>query len=399
MLKFCIFFQESPYPARHGGTIDMLRRLEAFHSIGFEISIIFWHSDPSSQSCRDSVDHLAKYAKEIHVYQYNQTISSRLKYLAFYFRFPAPVCTRLISKNQLNQLKAMVQLFKPDYILQDGLMSGYLAQTISDSLDIPLLVRSHNIEHLYWLRQLKTAKFGLYWLKCLLRLTSIRKFETNGLKKAKYFFDISVDDLSYWRSLGYLNGKWLPPLISTEHLQIAKSAEHKTEKPFHICFVGNLRMPNNISGLTWFFDEVLPILKSQLGFTPKCLIAGSSPVTEIIELQKKYNFELIANFDTLEDIFSQAHACINPMLVGSGVAMKTIDMMLSGLPIVTSSQGCSGLPSCVKNLLFVADNAHEFSQKITDIFSEHFDHSSQKQIEVVTQNFSVSIVSKVMQNL
>ena len=54
-------------------------------------------------------------------------------------------------------LKANVETFAPDLIFLDGIHGGVTADTLHQCLNVPLVTRSHNIEHLYYQRILKSA--------------------------------------------------------------------------------------------------------------------------------------------------------------------------------------------------------------------------------------------------
>lgn len=55
---------------------------------------------------------------------------------------------------------------------------------------------------------------------------------------------------------------------------------------------------------------------------------------------------------------------LNPILHGSGVNIKTIDMLATGRPVVTTSLGARGLPADVIAELDTADTPEEFRSSI-----------------------------------
>jgi hypothetical protein len=55
---------------------------------------------------------------------------------------------------------------------------------------------------------------------------------------------------------------------------------------------------------------------------------------------------------------------VNPVLTGSGVNVKTLDMLMTHRPIVSTSQGVAGLVPELKALCEVANNAEDFARHL-----------------------------------
>lgn len=366
--KLTLICQEMPFPANHGGVVDMLRRIQTLSRLGVQLLIVCWHHDPRSTVAQDSVEVLRKYAREVIVLPYRRGLFQRLSIFSKYLQYPAPVCSRWISSAEEQMVAERIIAFAPQFIMQDGLMSGYLSRKMSDALNIPLLVRSHNIEHLYWRKQLKLAKPGLDWIKCFFRLTGVYRFEVQGLKKAYRFFDISSDDLQYWTSQGFNNGTLLPPLVdfsSAEETNLLSNQE-----PFDLVFVGNLRMPNNVDAVCWLVDLVVPHFEQTYGRKLKVLIAGSAPTATIVAMANSNKFSLLANFSSLAEVLAQGRLLVNPMQDGSGVALKTVDMLMTGKCVLSTRQGVAGLPDEVKSCVVIADDVAHFSANIFHFLNE-----------------------------
>lgn len=362
-MRLIVVCQESPWPARHGGTVDMLRRLQALHAAGVRVFLITWSESPSDS---EAISALQSVAERVVVLPYWRGFWQRLLLLPKFFQYPGPVCTRWISKSGLKKMLGDVLGFGSDFILQDGLMAGGLARELAREGQLGLLVRSHNIEHRYWAHQAKRAS-GLNWLKIKLRQVGLARFERDGLRQAVRFFDISADDLLFWERLGLGNGSWLPPIVSVD----TNDAVAKRLSPvFDVGFVGNLRMPNNVEGVRWLIQEVIPVVSAKLGRQVRLLVAGSAPSREVLDLvEGTPGVELLANFERLDEVLMSAKVLVNPMLAGSGVALKTVDMLLSGRPVVSTSQGVSGLPDELKGLVVVRDSIDTYAQALLEAIS------------------------------
>jgi polysaccharide biosynthesis protein PslH len=136
-----------------------------------------------------------------------------------------------------------------------------------------------------------------------------------------------------------VSGRWLPPLPEQAFRERPLDVQ-----PSDVLFLGNLRTPNNIQGLRWLVAEVMPLLRQRrpdLTLT----VVGSRPSPELVaELQLAPGVRLQADEpDVLPWLFG-ARVLVNPVATGSGVQLKTLDMLMTDAPIVSRAQGLSGLP-------------------------------------------------------
>jgi polysaccharide biosynthesis protein PslH len=172
-------------------------------------------------------------------------------------------------------------------------------------------------------------------------------------------FDISREDMAFWRKSGITNNSWLPPLA-----ELALVERPTVTVPLDVLFVGGLRTPNNVQGVRWLVEDVLPLL---LRTHPdiKVGIVGSYPdpglaaeLAAVPAVETHYNVS-----DTTQYQFG-ARVLVNPVAVGSGVQLKMLDMLMTDAPIVTRSQGLSGLPPSCADQLDVADTDRDFAEAI-----------------------------------
>jgi polysaccharide biosynthesis protein PslH len=307
-------------------------------------------------------------------------------------QLPAPVSTRRVARAQFDAIVSETQSFGSQLIFSDGLMGGKFSDDLATALKLPRFVRSHNIEHAYWQRLLKAAK-GASRLKLALRLRHLERFETDVLRTARQFFDISTDDLAYWRSRGLTNGVWLPALAADERFAMPCALE----SGFDVAFVGNLRTSNNVDRVKWLLAQALPIVAARLGRMPRVLIAGSQPTAEILSVCGTVpNLEVRPDFDDVAEVLPAAKVFVSPMLNASGLAMKTVDMLRTGRPVVSTSSGVIGFPPEVKRLTRIADTPQAFADSICTALTDGY---SQDQVEVVKAMFGQNIIKRLIERI
>lgn len=409
-MKITVVAMETPYPPIHGGRVDIWRRLQALSRIGVEIQLIFWHKGALPP---DDQAEILTVVRDLQVLPMNgTTVNSLLRRVIYLPFYPLEVTSRLVYGRAFDRLLSTVKGFSPDVIMIDQLHGCMAARELCRELHIPLILRSHNIEHLYTKNLLKTAQ-GSSKIRRLLSLNKLEKIEKDTLKSCQAFYDISVDDLSYWQGLGFSHGRFLPPLAAlpepchnsdlSSEVPAAETeySPHQSrqleEDHYDVVFLGNLNTENNVSGVSWFLQDVVPILQ-QARPQLKVLIAGSNPVTKIGQICDAIDcVTLKVNPKSAAEIYHSGQVLINPNAVGGGVSIKAIDMLAASRPIVTLASGIGGLPPQARQLFHVASDTQDFAEKILSCLNnETIDMPNQ---ELIDQLFGIAAVKAFVEDL
>ena len=358
--RLLVVAAEFPYPPNHGGRADIWRRLQMLNRLGCDISLICWYDD--QPETRPSVDALAVVQREVSSLQTlpNQRGFKRnwLRVMQILKGIPSHVAARAVYGEQRAEIQRQAKAFAPDAVLLDSLYGGLLALDLSASLNVPLFYRSHNIEHRYFAGQAAAAqqlRDRMAWsLACL----HLGRFEHKIMHSARVCFDISTDDIQWWAAQGVKAAQWLPPLS-----EAAISPPESVDAPpiRELAFLGNLHTPNNVQGIHWLVEQVMPIVWS---LRPQTVlhVAGSRPTESIKTLfSSSDKLRIYENVPDVMAFLMNSAVLVNPVLTGSGVNVKTLDMLMTQRPIVSTSQGVAGLAPQLKGLCEVADSAHDFA--------------------------------------
>lgn len=354
--KITVLCHETPFPPTHGGKVDMWRRLLALKRAGNHLQIISWDYGALDAGRAKVMDHVA----DDHLYiPLKRTLAFRAQHLLRFFRHPWFACIRWPG-SELGNIARAVKEFAPDIIFLDGWHGALVAFYLQDKLGLPLYYRSQNIEHQYIRAQHRYATTFRARMVTYIAGLHMQKFEHEIISRSAIVFDISVDDIKYWNGLGYANIQYLPPIFGED----SNAATSEKNAVFDLVFLGNLRTPNNIAGVTWLIEKVMPIIwRSRPNTT--LLLAGSNPDSEFGRyLEGIVNIKVLLNPGDAGKVLVQGRICVNPISTAGGVQIKNIDMLLAGRPIVTRSSGVSGLPSDVRKCFFIADEESQFSDTI-----------------------------------
>lgn len=361
-LRVTIVAFEIPYPPVHGGRLDVWRRMKAMARMGVEIQLIGWSKElPRAEE--EAALH--QHARLVHRLPFRGGLmGTALRALAL-TRFPLEVTSRLCLGQSWQRLKRSVEAFRPHLVIADQLHSGAVALRLNAELGLPLIYRSHNIEHRYWAR-MRGSALGIDKLFRSLSLLHLKSYEMNMLRRCDAFFDISAEDLAFWHAAGFRHGAVLPPLIEFPEPVTGGGAGRE----YDVVFLGNLHSANNVEGLLWFLREVMPILQKAVP-NVNVLLAGSRPVDALVEAcSEASNVHLLADPDQAAPVYRSGRVLINPVATGSGVALKSLDMLAAARPIVSISKGVTGLPAQAMAAFRLADGAKAFADAIARALAE-----------------------------
>ncbi|MFT3802097.1 MAG: glycosyltransferase family 4 protein [Burkholderiaceae bacterium] len=373
-IRCVVFAPEFPYPPSHGGRADCWRRIQAMRALGYTVMLVCHYED--TEADRPPPDAIRTVKQQVQVLiacPLGKSVRDRLRTLAGMWRLPMHAAARTPSGRRRRDICAQVCDFRPDLLWVEGPWSGELALSASRRLDCPLVYRSHNVEHHYRRELSRAAPTLASRLRLSATLPHLQRYQLRLMKSASIVADISSTDQHYWRRQGIERIGWLPPLMSVTEADTdagprrapGEAAGPGTDAPaIDVLFLGNLNTPNNVEGVAWLIEQVVPRVLARrpgTGFT----IAGSRPTARVRALcDAQPAVELIADVPRFEDLQARAGVLVNPVRRGSGVNVKAIDMLATDLPLVSTRQGVAGLPPQVASQFLIDDDPSPFARHI-----------------------------------
>lgn len=349
-----------PFPPDRGGKADVWRRALALRECGATVLL----ACPRNGDLTDGLmtDAAAQAGVELMLLARAPSGQAIRHWLLSGLSLPLFSARRMPTTADEQALIHRARGLGVNVVVSEGPWLWPLAKTVGRALGCPLVYRSHNIEAAYMQRQRELERSGRVRASMTLSFFGLERFERRAIGEADLLLDISSDDLAHWR---HPRGRCLPPVPAP---LIDPSRAERTEG---VLFLGNLRAPNNLAGLKMLLEEVLPAIRSQAPGLP-CHVVGSGPDAQTERWINAAGATL--HKDVAEPMaWLMGAACIvNPVRDGSGVQLKTLDMLQTDRPIVSFAQGLRGLPPQVRDAVNVVTTPAELADTILVLHRQGF---------------------------
>ncbi|MEO1429126.1 MAG: glycosyltransferase [Cyanobacteria bacterium J06633_8] len=152
-----------------------------------------------------------------------------------------------------------------------------------------------------------------------------------------------------------------PPRLSNFIYKVQRNPE-KIEKKSLLFWAAMNRLENEQAAINFIKNCFINLLAIDSKY--KLYIVGSNPSAKIKKLASE-NIIVTGFIENPTNFFEKAEIGIVPLLQGAGIKLKTLEMLQTGLPVITTSIGAEGVETS-KNI-FVNDNFDDWVNIITNL--------------------------------
>lgn len=235
------------------------------------------------------------------------------------------------------------------------------------------------------LNYLRSRKFrrGFFSLVNLIESKRVRDYERTAIHRANSSIFISNVDARFLSN--HQNESKIHVVPNGVDLQ--KFQYHTGAYDLDmISFVGNMRTFPNSDAVTYFANEILPLLKQRRPDL-KFYVVGNEPTREILKLHDGRHIFVTGYVDSVIPYLQKSAVMVAPMRAGAGIQNKILEAMAVGVPVVTTSVGAEGLEPAE---LTIADAPGELSQEILHLIEDkqHRKNQSASGRKYVEENYS-----------
>ncbi|MEQ8811102.1 MAG: glycosyltransferase, partial [Imperialibacter sp.] len=186
------------------------------------------------------------------------------------------------------------------------------------------------------------------------------KEEREALSEADVVWAITQEDQLFFERLFFSTRS--PRIVEVGYLTKINRLEPSQSQD--ILFVGSGN-PINFHGINWFIESIWKDLKQQCP-DAQLLIAGSI-CDEKEKIRSLSGIFFLGRLQHVEEAYAQADICINPMQMGTGLKIKSVEALSFGKVLLTTSAGATGIRHLNDSHFFCSDESGEWRKELVEI--------------------------------
>ncbi len=154
-------------------------------------------------------------------------------------------------------------------------------------------------------------------------------------------------------------------------VELPKSKGEKTRlvrNYFIFSFLGSLGYFPNYEALEYFFEKVMPIIRSKATISIKINIAGKGlPIYLKKRLKNTPESNLMGWVDDLDEFYRNSDAIIIPIRAGGGTRIKVLEAFAFKKPVISTSMGIEGIEAVPDTHFLLGDTTEDFANQCLKI--------------------------------
>ncbi len=135
-----------------------------------------------------------------------------------------------------------------------------------------------------------------------------------------------------------------------------------------LIFIGGYRHPPNLDAVTWYAENVLPIVRQKHPGIVTTIIGSNAPPA--LEKLAADDFVIAGFVADVEPYYQNARLSISPLRYGAGVKGKVNLAMQYGVPVVATSVSAEGMYLKSEQNVLIADTAEGFAEAVIRLHTD-----------------------------
>jgi sugar transferase (PEP-CTERM/EpsH1 system associated) len=224
-------------------------------------------------------------------------------------------------------------------------------------------------------------KWLQYSSRCPFPFNLVYRIENRRLlnyeKKINFHFDQSVfvsqqeADLFYRLCPETRNVSVIPNGVDSEYFSPKPNKPNEPNKPKQpnkplLLFTGAMDYYANVDGVTWFCNEIFPMIKRDFPESQFCIV-GSNPHPRVKDLANHDSVRVTGFVEDIRLYYQTADVCVIPLRLARGVQNKVLEAMAMAKPVVTTTRAIEGIHAIPEEHVLIEDTGPSFSGAVSNL--------------------------------
>ena len=226
---------------------------------------------------------------------------------------------------------------------------------------VPVVLFTHNVEHMIWKRLCENERNPLKRLLLAIEWRKMRRYERRACQLADVTLTVSETDKELFRLLSpACNIHAIPTGVDINYFAPAPPG---TEKELELVFSGSMDWFPNEDAMFWFMEDILPLVQKEVP-NVRLTIVGRNPSAKLQRMGLDRGVNVTGTVDDVRPSVQHASVYIVPLRIGGGTRLKIFEALAMGKAIVSTTVGAEGLPLEDGKHLVLADTAETFASQV-----------------------------------
>lgn len=363
-VRWLMIAEEAFLPADSGGRVESLNLLRAAAQAGISLHVLV----PGLDTAKEIEEHRAALpgARLDPILRRTGPLSHLS--LSPYLFVSRPLPTELVAGLGRDHAREPYTA-----VVAVSFRVAHLGIAVADGLDLPLLVRPHNIESQYF-RQFADGVRPPRNLPYLAEAWKLRRAEraVHASRRVTLYADIADGDATARALRTSTPVIHVPPFLPAPppgSTPADAGASPREPGSGVVLFLGALDNANNQGGIGWFTQECWPGLhRSHPG--AELHVVGRRATAELRDSLVAAGARVTVDAPEVASHLAAADVFVNPVRRGAGINIKMVEAMAAGLPVVSTEVGARGLHWRNGEHLIVADDPGEFRAAVAALLDD-----------------------------
>jgi glycosyltransferase involved in cell wall biosynthesis len=270
---------------------------------------------------------------------------------------PLPLSVwRYYSRDMARMIAELRAMHRFDSIVCDFLFPAPNFETLSDCV-----LFEHNVETMIWRRHTATAPDPLRKAYFGMQERRMFRYEQHACRTAGLVIAVSPVDAQIMRDM--FGAERVTHVATGVDLETLQPPPEPQPRVADIVFIGSMDWLPNIDGVTWFCEQILPVIWQT---NPDCSVSvvGRNPPPAIRALgEKDKRVQITGTVPDVRPYLWGSAVSVVPLRIGSGTRLKIYESMAARVPVVSTTVGAEGLDINPPRDIRIADTPEGFARE------------------------------------
>ena len=359
-MKILFLSPTVPYPLTDGGRIRVYNLLKQIAQDN-EVTLLALETQPTDA---DSISHIQQYGITVHLVEHLHTlprVSLSTLLNAFLRRQPITVARYNVSiyRQKLQELLASESFDIVHYEM------FHTAQFHTES-DLPSVLSQQNVDSAIWHRLTDETANIFYKFAYWTQQVAFQRYERVLSPKFDAVTCTSeIDAAIFEKHCPKDIVKIIPNGVDVNHF----TPDSESEDAAHLVYIGSMDWYPNEDAVSFFADEVLPIIRESVQ-NAKFTIVGGNPSENVQRLADRDGIVVTGRVPEIRPYFSAASVFVVPLRIGSGTRLKILEALAMGKAVVSTTVGAEGLALKNGEEIMIADEPNHFAEAVIRLLTD-----------------------------